>query len=186
MGIQQAAASGPYIERKLFSVNTGHATVAYTGKYLGYNDIGTAIADHRVLQQLQAVLKETGELLIAKWGFDRDEHQAYQAKIIERFENKYLSDKIARVGRTPLRKLGYNERFIRPIREAKARGLNYAVLLQTVGMIYTFDEPDDAESQQMLQMIREKPFREVVTATTGLKDEALITEIVESYQKIAN
>lgn len=53
-------------------------------------------------------------------------------------------------------------------------------------MIYTFDEPDDAESQQMLQMIREKPFREVVTATTGLKDEALITEIVESYQKIAN
>lgn len=100
---------------------------------MGYNDIGTAVADHRVLQQLQAVLKETGELLIAKWGFDRDEHQAYQAKIIERFENKYLSDKIARVGRTPLRKLGYNERFIRPIREAKARGLKLCGIIANRG-----------------------------------------------------
>lgn len=35
----------PYIERKLFSVNTGHATVAYTGQVYGYDTIGEAIKD---------------------------------------------------------------------------------------------------------------------------------------------
>lgn len=173
----------PYIERKLFSVNTGHATVAYTGKYLGYSDIGSAIADPKVLQQLKRVLKETGDLLIAKWNFKRSEHEAYQQKIIGRFENKYLSDEIARVGRTPIRKLGYDERFIRPIREAKDRGLDYTALLETVGMIYTFDEPQDTESQKLMQLIKEKPIHEVIETTTGLKDETLISEIEQSYQK---
>lgn len=173
----------PYIERKLFSVNTGHATVAYTGKYLGYSDIGSAIADPKVLQQLKRVLKETGDLLIAKWNFKRSEHETYQHKIIGRFENKYLSDEIARVGRTPIRKLGYDERFIRPIREAKERNLSYEALLETVGMIYTFDEPKDAESQKLIEMLKSESLQEVVVATTGLKDEALINEIEHSYQK---
>ncbi|WP_436697233.1 mannitol-1-phosphate 5-dehydrogenase [Lactiplantibacillus pentosus] len=174
----------PYIERKLFSVNTGHATVAYTGKYLGYSDIGSAIADPKVLQQLKRVLKETGDLLIAKWNFKRTEHEAYQHKIIGRFENKYLSDEIARVGRTPIRKLGYDERFIRPIREAKERDLDYEALLETVGMIYTFDEPKDTESQKLMELIKAKPIQEVIATTTGLKDQALINEIEESYQKV--
>ncbi|MFT8425554.1 MAG: mannitol-1-phosphate 5-dehydrogenase [Liquorilactobacillus sp.] len=173
----------PYIERKLFSVNTGHATVAYTGKYKGYTDIGSAIADEQVLEQLKRVLKETGDLLITKWDFDRANHEAYQRKIIGRFENKYLSDDIARVGRTPIRKLGYDERFIRPIREAKDRGLSYEALLETVGMIYTFDEPNDTESQDLKKLIVDKPIADVVAQTTGLDDHELVTQIVSSYQK---
>lgn len=39
----------PYIERKLFSVNTGHATVAYTGALLGYQTIDEAMKDALVL-----------------------------------------------------------------------------------------------------------------------------------------
>ncbi|WP_311408163.1 mannitol-1-phosphate 5-dehydrogenase [Liquorilactobacillus uvarum] len=175
----------PYIERKLFSVNTGHATVAYTGKYRGYEDIGSAIKDTAVLTQLKKVLKETGDLLINKWNFDRSEHEAYQKKIIGRFQNPYLSDDIARVGRTPIRKLGFDERFIRPIRESKERGLSYAALLETVGMIYTFNESKDDESQKLQKMLKEQPIEDVVKETTGLNDEKLIQEVIESYKKAA-
>ncbi|GAJ27173.1 mannitol-1-phosphate 5-dehydrogenase [Liquorilactobacillus sucicola DSM 21376 = JCM 15457] len=175
----------PYIERKLFSVNTGHATVAYTGKYRGYEDIGSAIKDTAVLTQLKKVLKETGDLLINKWGFERDKHEAYQQKIIGRFQNPYLSDDIARVGRTPIRKLGFDERFIRPIREAKERGLSYTALLETVGMIYTFDEPKDDESQKLQKLLKEHSLVNVVQETTGLKDEGLVQEVVASAKKAA-
>ena len=172
----------PYIERKLFSVNTGHATVAYTGKSLGYETIGDAIKDEKVLNQLKSVLKETGDLLIAKWGFDRAKHEAYQAKIVSRFENTYISDDIARVGRTPIRKLGYDERFIRPIREAKERGLGYAHLLETVGLIYHFDEPQDEESQKLQAMLKEKDLETVVKETTGLTDQDLVAQIVAAVK----
>ncbi|UQS81444.1 mannitol-1-phosphate 5-dehydrogenase [Bombilactobacillus folatiphilus] len=177
-GVDYAPDLEPYIERKLFSVNTGHATVAYTGKTLGYDNIGDAIKDPKVLTQLKGVLKETGDLLIAKWRFNRSDHEAYQAKIISRFENPYISDSIARVGRTPIRKLGFDERFIRPIREAKERGLSYEKLLETVGKIYQFDEPADDESVQLHQMLQAK-FGEVVKKTTYLTDEDLIQEIAK-------
>ena len=44
-GVHYAPDLEPYIERKLFSVITGHATVANTGKSLGYSTIGEAIKD---------------------------------------------------------------------------------------------------------------------------------------------
>lgn len=87
------------------------------------------------------------------------------------------------VGRTPIRKLGYDERFIRPIRELKARGLDYTALLETVGKIYHFDEPADAESQKLQQMFKDEPLKEVVLETTGLKDDPdLVEEIIASIK----
>ncbi|ADY84595.1 hypothetical protein LDE05_01600 [Lactobacillus delbrueckii subsp. bulgaricus] len=58
-GVHYAPDLEPYIERKLFSVNTGHATVAYTGKALGYETIGEAVKDDRVVDQVTRVLAET-------------------------------------------------------------------------------------------------------------------------------
>ncbi len=173
----------PYIERKLFSVNTGHATTAYTGSFYGYQTIGEAIADERVLMQLKNVLQETGDLLIEKWGFDRQTHEKYAEKIIHRFENPYISDDIARVARTPIRKLGFDERFIRPIREAKERQLSYAYLLEVVAMILNYRDPEDQESVQLAQLLAEKPLREVIQTVTKLEDDALIDEIEAAYTK---
>ena len=181
-GVGYAPDLEPYIERKLFSVNTGHATVAYTGKTLGYTSIGEAIKDKKVLNQLKGVLKETGDLLINKWNFDPIEHKKYQQKIIKRFQNPYISDTIARVGRTPIRKLGYDERFIRPIREAKERGLDYSKLLETAAKIYQFDVPSDQESVELQELIQSK-FAEVVKETTGLKNEDLINALALEISK---
>lgn len=167
----------PYIERKLFSVNTGHATVAYTGAYKGYKTIDEAIQDEAVLQQLTRVLNETGALLEAKWGFDHDEHQAYIQKIIARFQNPHISDLITRVARTPLRKLGYDERFIRPIREAAERGLPYRALVETVSMIFQYTDPQDAESVKLQAMLAEESLADVIKKVTDLTDPELITAI---------
>lgn len=172
----------PYIERKLFSVNTGHATVAYTGKVLGYNTIGEAVKDEKVISQLEKTLAEIRSLLLSKWDFEEQELVDYHKKIVSRFENPYISDDIARVGRTPIRKLGYDERFIRPIRELKERNLSYATLMETVGKIYHFDEPADEESQKLQKMLKDEALTDVIKETTGLSDEALVKEIEASVK----
>ncbi len=54
---------GPYIERKLFTVNTGHATVAYTGFLAGATTISEAIGIPSVLEAAEAALAETSAAL---------------------------------------------------------------------------------------------------------------------------
>ena len=167
----------PYIERKLFSVNTGHAPTAYTGKHFGCETIDQALEDEKVLQQLKAVLAETGALLVEKWGFDQEAHAAYANKIVGRFQNSHISDAITRVARTPIRKLGYDERFIRPIREAKERGLTYDALLSTVAYIFEYNDAEDEQSQELQKMLAEQPLNQVIQTVTGLEDADLIAEI---------
>ncbi|MGM0218491.1 mannitol-1-phosphate 5-dehydrogenase [Enterococcus sp. AZ126] len=182
-GVEYVEDLEPYIERKLFSVNTGHATVAYVGAYKNYKTIGESIEDPEVLAKLRAVLGETGSLLINKWGFDPVDHQAYINKIVGRFENPYISDGVDRVARTPIRKLGYDERFIRPIRELKDRNLTYTNLMDVVAMILSYNDPADTESVKLQNLLKEKDVVEVVKEVTGLTDNELITEIANSYQK---
>ncbi|WP_016897285.1 MULTISPECIES: mannitol-1-phosphate 5-dehydrogenase [Aerococcus] len=172
----------PYIERKLFSVNTGHATTAYTGKHFGYETIDQALKDDNVLQQLQAVLAETGALLVEKWGFDQEAHAAYANKIVGRFQNSHISDAITRVARTPIRKLGYDERFIRPIREAKERGLAYDALLETVAYIFEYSDADDEQSQELQKMLADQPLDQVIQTVTGLEDADLVAEIASKIK----
>ncbi|MFE0441515.1 mannitol-1-phosphate 5-dehydrogenase [Aerococcus sp. NPDC058936] len=172
----------PYIERKLFSVNTGHATTAYTGKHFGYETIDQALEDDIVLQQLQAVLAETGALLVEKWGFDQEAHAAYANKIVGRFQNSHISDAITRVARTPIRKLGYDERFIRPIREAKERGLAYDALLETVAYIFEYNDADDEQSQELQKMLANQPLDQVIQTVTGLEDADLVAEIANKIK----
>lgn len=112
----------PYIERKLFTVNTGHCSAAYLGFLRGYETIQQAMADEALTAQVREVLEETGAVLIQKHGFDQAEHSKYIDKILERFRNPALTDEVSRVGRSPLRKLSPNDRLVSPALQAYDRG----------------------------------------------------------------
>ncbi|HEL1676542.1 mannitol-1-phosphate 5-dehydrogenase [Streptococcus suis] len=177
-GVHYEADLEPFIERKLFSVNSGHATSAYTGAHFGATTILEALQNPEVKSKVEAVLAEIRSLLIAKWNFDEQALVDYHKVIISRFENPYIVDDIARVARTPIRKLGYDERFIRPIRELRERSLSYDNLLATVSYIFGYKDETDEQSVQLQNLLQEKALPEVVAEVTGLTDPALIAEIV--------
>ena len=169
----------PFIERKLFSVNSGHATSAYIGAHYGAKTILEALQNPDIKSQIEAVLAEIRSLLVAKWNFDKKELENYHKVIIERFENPFIVDDISRVARTPIRKLGYNERFIRPIRELKERKLSYYNLLKTVGYVFNYRDANDEESIKLEQLLTSQPIKDVVVQITGLDDKELFNQIVE-------
>ena len=172
----------PFIERKLFSVNSGHATSAYTGAYYGAQTILEALQNVTVKNNVEAVLAEIRSLLIAKWGFEEQALLDYHKVIISRFENPFIVDDVARVARTPIRKLGYDERFIRPIRELKELGLSYQYLLQTVAYVFSYQDETDEQSVQLQKLLAQKPIEAVVKEVTGLTEQTLIAEIVEAVE----
>ncbi|VSG09169.1 mannitol-1-phosphate 5-dehydrogenase [Streptococcus pneumoniae] len=169
----------PFIERKLFSVNSGHATSAYIGAHYGAKTILEALQNPNIKSRIESVLAEIRSLLIAKWNFDKKELENYHKVIIERFENPFIVDEVSRVARTPIRKLGYNERFIRPIRELKELSLSYKNLLKTVGYAFDYRDVNDEESIRLGELLAKQSVKDVVIQVTGLDDQELIEQIVE-------
>lgn len=159
----------PYIERKLFTVNTGHAATAYFGFGRGITKLSDALADPQVRADVEGVLAETKALLVAKHEFSADAQQAYIDKIITRFANPHLPDTVDRVGRQPLRKLSRHERLIGPAAELAERGLRAPeFLLRAVAAALRFDVPADPESVSLQAALREKAPAELVPEITGL------------------
>ncbi|MCD2441677.1 mannitol-1-phosphate 5-dehydrogenase [Agromyces sp. SYSU K20354] len=158
----------PYIERKLFTVNTGHAATAYFGFLAGHTRISDALADPAVAAAVERVLGETSALIVDKHEFTEAEQAAYRAKILQRFRDPDLPDTVERVGRQPLRKLGRQERFVAPAAELAERGSPVDGLLAAVGAALRFDVPADPESVQLRRMLHTRGPVQIVHDVMGI------------------
>lgn len=160
----------PYIERKLFTVNTGHATTAYLGAQAGIESISDALADETIAAAVAATLEETSALLADKHGLDQAELAEYRATILRRFANPALPDTVWRVGRQPLRKLSRHDRFIGPAAEAAERGLPTDALMRAVAAALEFDHPEDDQSVELQRLLRTSDATALASEVTGLDD----------------
>lgn len=159
----------PFIERKLFTVNTGHATVAYLGFLAGHERISDALADPSVADGARRVLEETSALLVAKHELDPQSQKQYREKILVRFANPHLPDTVTRVGRQPLRKLSRHERFIGPAAEAAERGLGVEALLAAIAAALRFDVPGDEQSVELQRLLEAEAAVDFVRQVCGIE-----------------
>lgn len=176
----------PYIERKLFTVNTGHATTAYFGSQAGVEKISDALADPGIADKVRATLEETSALLVATHGLDPAELAEYRATILRRFANPALPDTVGRVGRQPLRKLSRHERFVGPAAAAAERGLPVDALVAAIGAALEFDDPADEQSVELQRRLRGEDAAAFTASVTGLHTDhplfGRIEEVVRTRQ----
>lgn len=174
----------PYIERKLFTVNTGHAVTAYFGYINGKKTIDEALNDTAIYEQVKKTLEETGSYLVNQYGLDEQAHQSYIEKIISRFQNPYLNDAVTRVGRSPIRKLGPNDRLVRPASEAKKAGLAFTQLSKAIAAALAFESKDDPEAVQLQEMLQAHGASYVLKEISGLdeSDELSISAVAHFEQ----
>ncbi|KTS90869.1 mannitol-1-phosphate 5-dehydrogenase [Microbacterium testaceum] len=176
----------PYIERKLFTVNTGHATTAYFGAQAGIDRISDALADPTIAAKVEAALEETSALLVEKHELDADVQGEYRATILRRFRNAALPDTVWRVGRQPLRKLSRHERFVGPAAEAVERGLPVDALVAAMAAALEFRDAEDVQAVDLQRMLRDLDAEAFTSAVTGLEPShplfARVVEIVAARQ----
>jgi mannitol-1-phosphate 5-dehydrogenase len=183
-GMQIVRDLAPYIERKLFTVNTGHATTAYLGYQAGKEKIHEALRDPEIYQDVKATIEETGAYLIKQYGFKPEVHEQYIEKILYRFQNPKLNDDVIRVGRSPLRKLGPEDRLVKPAREAEKLGLSFAHLAKVIAAALRFDVTEDAEAVKLQQQLKEKGVLAVLQNVSGLDaDDPITQEAVRQYEQ---
>lgn len=176
----------PYIERKLYTVNTGHAAVAYFGYLAGIRRMDEALASEEIKTMTENVLQETGKLLIAKYQFNEQEHGDYIQKIMGRFANPFISDDVTRVGRSPLRKLKFNDRLVGPATQyVELFDETPTFLALGIAAALRYDYLEDPEAKLIQETIQRQGVRHAIETFTGLKaGTAIFTAIEEGYQKL--
>jgi len=176
----------PYIERKLFTVNTSHATAAYFGYNKGIKTIHESMADPEIKKEVHNALEETAHLITNKHGIKPEEQEKYVNTIVTRISNPYLEDVPVRVGRAPLRKLGRKERFIGPAAQLAEQGYDVTHLLQGVEMALRFQNVEgDDESKELAKIMSEQSPDQATTTLTGLeKDHPLYNKVLERVKKV--
>ncbi|NHV11235.1 mannitol-1-phosphate 5-dehydrogenase [Cronobacter turicensis] len=157
-----------FVERKLFTLNTGHAITAYLGKQAGHQTIRDAILDEKIRLVVRGAMEESGAVLIKRYGFDDAKHAAYIEKILGRFENPYLKDDVERVGRQPLRKLSAGDRLIKPLLGTLEYGLPHQNLVLGIAAAMHFRSEDDPQAQELAQLIADKGPQAALAQVSGL------------------
>ena len=173
-----------YVERKLFTLNTGHAITAYLGYINGYKTVDESIKDGEIAAIVKAAMQESGQGLVRKHGLDLDAHYKYIDKILNRFKNPYLNDDVKRVGREPLRKLSAKDRLINPLVTAQSYGISVDNLITGVGAALHYDNPDDAQSVELQETIKDLGVKEAVKKISQIEDNELLDNIEGAYQKL--
>ncbi|WP_373232521.1 mannitol-1-phosphate 5-dehydrogenase [Cohnella sp.] len=181
-GVHYAERLQPYIERKLFTVNTGHCCAAYHGYLNGYETIQEVMKDSGIVAEVRGALGETGAALILQYGFDSSEHNKYIDKILERFRNPYLTDEVVRVGRSPIRKLSPNDRLVSPAKAAHDNGLPAINLTRAMAAAFMFDYKEDPEAIEIQRSIQGLGIAEAISKYTGLSaDHPLHGQVMAGY-----
>ncbi len=184
-GVHYVEDLAPYIERKLFTVNTGHGATAYFGMAKGYKTVLEAISDPEIEKNVRGVLSETSYYITKTYGFDEDEHQAYVDKIISRFKNPDISDELVRVGRSPLRKMSRKDRFVSPALGVLKLGKRPVYLAKALASLAAASNPEDPESVVLQEYIDQFGLKEALLKYSELPLDSELTDLVlKAYNEL--
>lgn len=171
----------PYIYRKLFIVNMGHATLAWYGHLKGYEDIVECAKDQKVINLFNQTTEETLKVLIGLYPNEKSDLIKYQKVIWKRLIENPLSDDVDRIGRNPRVKLHKEERFLKPARMyADMYQKSPVYLLKS--MSYGFKYLIDLENLVIKDL---SDLRSLIIEVTQLKNSPeLLNDLIEECKNI--
>ena len=169
------------LEQKLCTLNMAHAIVGYYGYLRGYHYVHEAVADTYIFELLCGALAEVSATLTSRHeSIAAMSQELYANKVVARFRNAHLQDEIVRVARQPRRKLGPDDRLIKPAVLAANQGTLPAFLASGITAALHYDYGADAEAQSLVAEIREHGIERVLHQVSGLDPENDIARMVKA------
>ena len=182
-GVELSDNFAAFVARKLFTHNCAHAVLGYTGAAAGFTLASEAIADSRIRALVGAVMFETGEALIRRFGFDRTEQRRHEEDLLGRFANAALGDTCLRLARDPLRKLHSSDRLVGAARLCEAMSIEPRAVAWGIAAALQYAEPSDDMALELQDRIAvggvNSVLREVCGILPGEKLHALIIEALQ-------
>jgi mannitol-1-phosphate 5-dehydrogenase len=184
VGVEPVENFEAHVERKLYVHNCAHAVLGYLGHIARHTYGYEALRDSRIASLLRAVLDETGQALIKKHGFRPEEHGAYIADLLDRFQNEDLGDTCRRLARDPLRKLAPDDRLTGAARLCESQGIPPKALAWAIAAALRYEDAEDPSACELQRLLRERGIERALHQVCGIAPDeplaALIDEAMEA------
>lgn len=173
-----------YNKRKLLTVNLTHSLIGYIGYSLGKTYVHETIAIPEVEQFVHNVLTDIRNSLVIEFGVEEDVQDQYARKTVERFKNDKIVDELSRVARNPETKLGYNERYISPMRVLLDNDMDCGYICHAVAYALSYNNPDEPQAMAIQALINQNGIEQAIKSITGLENQMDIDKIATMYKQI--
>jgi mannitol-1-phosphate 5-dehydrogenase len=168
-GVEPVANFAAHESRKLFTHNCAHAALGYLGWLRGIEFGYEALDNAEVRATLDGALGESGRALVARYGFEADEHKAHVEDLLVRFANVALGDTCFRLARDPLRKLAPHDRLVGAARLCESCDVEPRNLARVVGAALKFNASDDPSAVELQRRIAEDGLEPTLKVVCGLE-----------------
>jgi mannitol-1-phosphate 5-dehydrogenase len=184
-GMEKTGNLMAFVERKLFTLNTGHLITAYLGVLAGHETIKDSIEDDAIRADVKAAMQESGAVLISRYAFDPTAHAAYIEKILGRFANPYLRDEVDRVGRQPIRKLSPQDRLIKPLNGTLEYNLPNDHLIKGIAAAFLYKCDEDPQAVELQAMFAKEGLKATLAHYSGLDiNSDQVARVETAYQDL--
>jgi mannitol-1-phosphate 5-dehydrogenase len=168
VGVEPVSNFEAWVARKLYVHNGAHAVLGYLGQEAGHTYGYEALRDPKIEAVLDDVLEETGRALVARYGFDPQEHAAHIADLKRRFLNESLGDTCRRLARDPLRKLAPDDRLVGAARLCEEADVEPVALAQAIASALRYTDPDDPSATELQRLLTETGFDATLQKVCGI------------------
>lgn len=172
--------------KKYFMHNMSHAIVAYLGFIKGHEYIWQAVSDNFIRNITELALQESIEAISEHFNVSYNELSLYGKDLLDRYRNKYLGDRVLRVGRDPLRKLGKDDRLVGAASFCMENGVNPQYILYGIAAALYFNPSDDISAPVLQNFISETGIAAALSEFSDLSEESCLSErIIEIYKELS-
>ncbi|GEM03342.1 mannitol-1-phosphate 5-dehydrogenase [Halolactibacillus miurensis] len=173
----------PYIERKLYLVNMAHAATAYVGYLNGASTIQQALQIPDILSFIRGLMREAAAYFVEVHGVEKETQMTYIDKVLARFMNNNISDEVTRVGRSPIRKVGPDERLVKPLTALSDLDKPVNHFIKVVAAAYLFDYSGDDEAKALQKYMGEHGVKKAIEQYSMIHNEDIVSRILLAYNE---
>lgn len=173
----------PFIERKLYVVNCGHAAAGYLSYLKNYPYVQDGFADPEIIAQVEALMWESAQVMMKKYGFGEDEMKAYIRKTLAVWTTGTVKDDTRRVCRSPIRKVNDSDRLVAPAKAYWELFGEEQLYARVIAAAYAFINPEDEQSVELQRVIAAEGIDAAVEKYSNISATApLAQQIVKNFR----
>ncbi|MCU1439561.1 MAG: hypothetical protein JWP85_558 [Rhodoglobus sp.] len=173
------------LERKLYTYNTGNATISFLGWLRGHSYLSEAANDPVIEEIAKGTYEEMGRAMVAKFGFDPEDQRQYAERSLVKFQDPEIVDPLTRQINDPLRKLGRHDRLVGAALVALEHGVRPDSVAIGIAAGLRHRNPNDPSAVKLAELIEQFGEGDALAQVAGIeKDHELIALVLSKLPEV--